>query len=114
MPVGKAHQVLCASCREAVTTEYAYPEHRCGYTSVTQRAEDGRFMQVSCTSRPGNKDCARGVHYDKFLFAKFETRKGLRSSREGNTGRILQRKDSSWDTSFTPGPYRPQTRLLPS
>lgn len=87
MPLGKVHQVLCAACCTSVTTLYAYEERRCGYTTTAGRAEDGKLIHVSCTSPEGNKDCSRGVHFDRYVQMKFKSRDLLRAKRDGATGR---------------------------
>lgn len=87
MPIGRVHQVLCVSCRVAVSTLYAYEERRCGYTTTEQRAEDGKLIHVSCTSEEGNSDCGRGVHFDRYVQMKFTGQAILRASRTGQTGR---------------------------
>jgi hypothetical protein len=86
MPIGKVHAVLCVPCNLAVTTEYAYPERRCGYTT-TARSGEGKLIHVSCTNTSGNESCGRGVHYDSFVFMHFETRGRLWSQQQGETGR---------------------------
>jgi hypothetical protein len=87
MPIGRVHHVLCVACRIGVTTLYAYDERRCGHTSSTSRAEDGKLMHVSCTSPEGNEDCKRGVHYDRYVQMRFEEQGRLRASQDGQTGR---------------------------
>jgi hypothetical protein len=85
MPSRKTHHVLCAECRAAVTTLYVYPERRCGATAVL--VKDGARVKVSCTEPPGNKDCAAGVHQDKYMFARFESAVPLRAGQQGQIGR---------------------------
>ena len=87
MPMGKIHHVLCVACGIAVTTLYCYEETRCGYTTTTTRAEDGKLIHVSCTNASGNKKCKEGVHYDKFVQTRFTGRGKLRTSREGQVNR---------------------------
>lgn len=87
MPLGKIHQLLCTVCRIPVTTEYSYPENRCGHTTTVDRAEDAKLIHVSCTNASGNKDCRRGVHYDKFVQLKFKARDTLKAANDGQTNR---------------------------
>lgn len=87
MPLGKTHAVLCVACRMAVSTEYAYPERRCGHTLSVRRAEDDKVIHVSCTNDDGNADCGRGVHYDRYVQLRFGARDALRSGKDGQIGR---------------------------
>jgi len=87
MPLGRVHQVLCAACCAPVTTLYAYEERRCGYTTTAGRAEDGKLIHVSCTNAEGNKNCARGVHFDRYVQLRFSGRSTLKTARDGQTGR---------------------------
>lgn len=87
MPLGKTHHVLCVACHTAVMTEYPYPERRCGYTTTTLRVEDGKRVHVSCTNEVGNESCKTGVHYDRYVFIRFEAAGRLRSDEQGRTGR---------------------------
>lgn len=85
MPLGKVHSILCTTCRIPVTTMYAYDERRCGYTTRTRRPEDQKLMHVSCTQAEGNKDCASGVHFDKFIQLRFKAAGRLQAGSEGST-----------------------------
>lgn len=85
MPLNKVHKVLCPVCNEPVTTLYAYEERRCGFTRLV--SDENSQVHVSCTRDPGNKDCARGVHFDKFVQVRFTGRGKLRASREGQVTR---------------------------
>jgi hypothetical protein len=87
MPLGKVHQVLCVACCTAVTTLYAYEERRCGYTTTSRRQEDDMLVHVSCTNAEGNKDCAKGVHFDRYVQLRFGSRGTLKATRDGSTGR---------------------------
>lgn len=87
MPIGKVHHVLCVACRIPVTTLYSYEEKRCGYTTTTRRAEDDKLIHVSCTQPDGHKDCAKGLHFDRYVQLRFGGRGSLRASRTGETGR---------------------------
>jgi hypothetical protein len=87
MPAGRTHHVLCVTCQTAATALYAYPEQRCGSTAVVMRVLDGARVRVSCTQPPGNTDCGHGVHFDEYLFTRFETASALRAGRQGQIGR---------------------------
>lgn len=87
MTLHKTHSVLCVPCNAGVTTEYAYPERRCGYTSFVRRPGERKLIHVSCTNDEGNKDCARGVHYDRYVQLRFEAPGKLRAGQEGQIGR---------------------------
>jgi hypothetical protein len=85
MPLGRAHRVLCVTCRIAVITLHAYPEPRCG-AKATVAVPAGR-VRVSCTQPPGSADCDAGVHHDKMTGTWFEASGALRAGRQGQTGR---------------------------
>ncbi len=87
MSLGQAHPVLCATCGTSVTTLYVYPEHCCGYTTTAQRPDAPRISHVCCTNSETSKDCARGVHYDRYVQIQFRAPAKLRSSDEGQTRR---------------------------
>lgn len=87
MPLGKIHQVLCVACGLAVTTEYAYDERRCGYTTTTLRPDGGKRVHVSCTNPEGNNECGGGVHFDRYIQLSFRYIGGLRRGITGDTGR---------------------------
>lgn len=89
MPLGKIHQVLCVACCVAATTLYPYEERRCGCTTTARRTEDDVLIHVSCTNPEGNKDCERGVHFDRYVQLGFKSQGKLRASRSGETGRPL-------------------------
>jgi hypothetical protein len=74
-------------CQAAATTLYVYPERRCGAVSVIMRPVDGARIRVSCTELPGNTDCGLGVHFDKYMFTRFESANTLRAGRQGQVGR---------------------------
>lgn len=87
MPLGKTHQVLCAACCQAVTTEYAYPERRCGYTTAVQRERGGKLIHVSCTNSETSKDCKAGEHFDRYVQLGFASPGRLSASSDGQVRR---------------------------
>jgi hypothetical protein len=78
---------MCVTCQAAATALYAYPERCCGAASAIVRAADGGRVRVSCTIAPGNKDCARGVHYDENVRAWFAAAGALKAGAQGQIGR---------------------------
>lgn len=80
MPVTTRHEVLCITCREAVTTVLAYPERCC--------AARGRVSSylLSCTLAVA--ECTGDWHFDAYADAEFKAGEPrLVRSREGRTGR---------------------------
>lgn len=88
MPLGKVHSVLCTTCQEAVVTEYAYPERRCGYTTATRR--EGRLIRISCTNSENSPECQGGAHFDRLMQFSFASPGRLHSRGEGQVSRALR------------------------
>lgn len=86
MPAGKRHELLCATCNQAVHTLYSYPDRACGAESVLP-GPGSLNTHVSCTREPGNEQCERGVHYDEFIKARFFSAIPVRKGAWGNIGR---------------------------
>jgi hypothetical protein len=80
MPSGPRHHVLCAGCRKAAVTLFAYPERCCGTRGTAGGA------QVSCTR--GTAECDGVLHFDISVGREFTvTVQRLTARRDGRTGR---------------------------
>jgi hypothetical protein len=80
MPVSIQHVVLCATCRVAALTVFAYPDKCCG-----ARGLHARFA-LSCTLEAA--ECDGTWHFDAVAGTPFTTRlPRLTQRREGKTGR---------------------------
>lgn len=79
MPAGAVHEVLCARCRAAAFTVFAYPEKACG-----ARGETGGTL-MSCTRPEGHDGLP---HFDVQAGGTFTAEvPRLARSREGRTGK---------------------------